>query len=302
MKPESEISEELRQHLRYPEDLFKVQRDLLARYHVSDPGTFFTNDAFWSVSEDPTAPEGRSNLNQPPYYIVAADPETNESSFQLITPFRGLNRQFLSAHMAVSSDPETYGKITVRVLPTNTQTQGPKQAQDALMSSDQVARDRTLWEGTNELHNGNLLTLPVGGGEILYAEPIYSQRKNQESAFPKLLRVLVSYKGRVGYAPTISEALAQVGIDPRAAQDIAGSEATPAPETPDTTDDTEADETEAAETPTPPASGTGTEGEAIDRINEALRKLETARDGSFEEYGKALDELDRAVAEYRSTN
>ncbi|HKM25094.1 MAG TPA: membrane protein, partial [Corynebacterium sp.] len=115
-------------------------------------------------------------------------------------------------------------------------------------------------------------------------------------------RVLVSYKGRVGYAPTISEALAQVGIDPRAAQDIAGSEATPAPETPDTTDDTEADETEAAETPTPPASGTGTEGEAIDRINEALRKLETARDGSFEEYGKALDELDRAVAEYRSTN
>ena len=305
VKPESEISDELRQHLRYPEDLFKVQRDLLARYHVDDPGVFFTNDAFWSVSEDPTAPEGRTNLNQPPYYVVAADPENQESSFQLITPFRGLERQFLSAHMAVSSDPETYGQITVRVLPTNTQTQGPKQAQDALMSSDQVARDRTLWEGTNELHNGNLLTLPVGDGEILYAEPIYSQRKNQESAFPKLLRVLVSYKGRVGYAPTISEALEQVGIDPRAAQDIAGTPTETSPEdpgveaatTPDEETDEDATETEA---PTPPAGGAGTEGEAIDRINEALRNLETARNGSFEEYGKALDELDRAVSDYQS--
>ncbi len=213
VKPESEISDELREHLRYPEDLFKVQREMLARYHVDDPGVFFTNDSFWSVPNDPTAPEGRQELRQPPYYIVAADPETGESSFQLITPFRGLSREFLSAHMTVTSDPENYGQITVRVLPTNTQTQGPKQAQDTMMSSDQIARDRTLWEGTNTLHNGNLLTLPVGGGEILYVEPIYSQRKDQESAFPKLLRVLVSYDGQVGYAPTIAEALQQVGID-----------------------------------------------------------------------------------------
>ncbi|AJK68210.1 UPF0182 family protein [Corynebacterium marinum] len=298
VNPESEISEELRQHMRYPEDMFKVQRELLARYHVSDPGVFFTNDAFWSVPGDPTAPEGRQELNQPPYYVVASDPETQESSFQLITPYRGLNREFLSAHMTVSSDPETYGKMTVRVLPTNTQTQGPKQAQDAMMSSDQVARDRTLWEGSNDLHNGNLLTLPVGGGEILYVEPIYSQRKNQESAFPKLLRVLVSYKGRVGYAPTISESLAQVGIDPRAAQDIAGTPT--APTTPAEPETGEEGQTPEEDTPTPPATAAGTEGEAIERINEALSNLETAQNGSFEEYGKALDELDRAVEEYQS--
>ena len=130
VKPESEISDELRQHMRYPEDMFKVQRNLLAKYHVDDPGVFFNNDAFWSVPEDPTAGESQG-LNQPPYYVLASDPETNKPSFQLITSYRGLNRQFLSAHMAVSSDPETYGDITVRVLPTNTQTQGPKQAQDA---------------------------------------------------------------------------------------------------------------------------------------------------------------------------
>ena len=295
VRPNSEISDSLRDHLRYPEDLFKVQRDLLARYHVDDPGVFFNNDAFWSVPNDPTAPEGRDQLNQPPYYVVAADPETNKPSFQLITPFRGLNREFLSAHMAVSSDPETYGNITVRVLPTNTQTQGPKQAQDALMSSDQVARDRTLWEGTNDLKNGNLLTLPVGGGEILYVEPIYSQRKDQASAFPKLLRVLVFYRGQVGYAPTVSQALKQVGIHSDAAQEVeVVDENAPQGEA----ETTPAEENKEA-TPEGDNAPKVNRDEALNRINDALRNLESARNGSFEEYGRAIDQLDRAVAEYQ---
>ncbi|KAH8280186.1 hypothetical protein KR044_004243, partial [Drosophila immigrans] len=63
--------DELNAHLRYPEDMFKVQRELIARYHVDDPGVFFTNDAFWSVPSDPTAPEGRQELAQPPYHVVA---------------------------------------------------------------------------------------------------------------------------------------------------------------------------------------------------------------------------------------
>ena len=292
--PASEITDDLREHLRYPEDLFKVQRELLARYHVSDPGVFFNNDAFWSVPNDPTAPEGRNELNQPPYYVVAADPKTNEPSFQLITPYRGLDREFLSAHMAVSSDPDNFGHITVRVLPTNTQTRGPKQAQDALMSSDQVARDRTLWEGSNDLKNGNLLTLPVGDGEILYVEPIYSQRKDQASAFPKLLRVLVFYKDRVGYAPTVSQALSQVGIDAKEAQDISiAGEGVP---------DTEAEPQDGEEQPAEEAEAAPVDGDkdaALNSIQDALRGLEGARDGSFEEYGRALDELDRAVENYQ---
>lgn len=300
VKPEAEISDELREHFRYPEDMFKVQRDLLARYHVDDPNVFFNNDAFWSVPNDPTAEESRQ-LNQPPYYVMAADPKTGKPTFQLTTSYRGLNREFLSAHMAVSSDPENYGDITVRVLPTNTQTQGPKQAQDAMMSSDQVARDRTLWEGTNDLHNGNLLALPVGGGEILYLEPIYSQRKDQASAFPKLLRVLVSYKGRVGYAPTIGDALEQVGIDAKAAQNIEEVEGDS--EDKDGAKDDKNKKDAKEDKPSAPASAPSSSDQAgaIDDINKALKGLEDARDGSFEEYGRALDELDKAVESYQST-
>lgn len=314
VKPESEISDQLREHLRYPQDLFKVQRKLLARYHVSDPNVFFNNDAFWSVPEDPTADDSKQSLDQPPYYVMAADPQTGKPSFQLTTPYRGLERQFLSAHMSVSSDPDNYGDITVRVLPTNTQTQGPKQAQDVMMSSDQVARDRRLWEGTNKLFNGNLLTLPLEDGNVLYVEPIYSQRNNQESAFPKLLRVLVSYRGSVGYAPTISEALSQVGIDPKAAQDIEevdGSTPDDAEESSEKSDDKAADtkgdskgdskdkKSDEGKDGSAPASGSGKEGEAIDAINDALKGIEEARDGSHEEYGRALDELDKAVKEYQ---
>ena len=297
VKPKSEISDELMSHLRYPEDIFKVQRKLLARYHVDNPGVFFNNDAFWSVPADPNAKEDAAALDQPPYYVMAADPETGQPSFQLTTTFRGLKREFLTAHMSVGSEPDNYGKITVRVLPTNTQTQGPKQAQDAMMSSDQVARDRALWEGTNELQNGNLLALTVGNGNdgsgsILYLEPIYSKRKGQESAFPKLLRVLVSYKGSVGYAPTISEALTQVGIDPKAAQDIEEVGGIPAPA------DKPADDAKPADTPASAPANTDA-GAAIGAINDALQAVKDARDGTHEEYGRALDQLDRAVAEYQ---
>ena len=137
--------------------------------------------------------------------------------------------------------------------------------------------------------------LPVGGGEILYLEPIYSQRKDQASAFPKLLRVLVSYKGRVGYAPTVDAALEQVGINSDAVQDIEvvddGGDTS--------TDEPPADEAPADEEETPAAPLPENADEALNSINDALTGLEDARDGSHEEYGRALDELDRAVQRFQ---
>ena len=304
VKPKSEISDALQEHLRYPEDLFKVQRELMARYHVSDPGIFFTNDAFWSVPNDPTAPEDQ-NLSQPPYYVVAADPETGESSFQLISAFRGLEREFLSAHMTVSSDPETYGRITIRALPTNTQTMGPKQAQDTMMSADEVAQDRTLLEGTNVVTNGNLLTLPVGDGEILYVEPVYTQRQGQETAFPKLLRILVSYRGEVGYAPTVSEALRQVGIDSSVVARERGEEDSMPDDEGDGADD--ADETQQGTTEARPEADrkvdVAARDEAAGRISDILGRLKTAQEnGDFAAQGQALADLDKAVADYQKAN
>ena len=337
VKPHEEISEELEEHLRYPEDLFKVQRELLAKYQVDDPGQFFTNDAFWSVPSDPTVtssiqdtqgptpgagtpgspgntgspgPQQQADSGpadgpaQPPYYVLASDPtdsESDEPSFQLISAFRGYEREFLSAHMTASSDPETYGDITVRVQrPTEPLAQGPNQAQDIMIASPAIAEDRRLWGETAEITEGNLLALPLADDSVLYVEPIYTQRRDQDSAYPRLLRVMVSYDRAVGYAPTLYEALQQVGIeaDPDdvridesgeaelQAEGSTGSQSgasSPRPSGSDTRDASEAER-----------------GAAIDEINSALNAVRSAQSGGLGDLGAALEDLQAAVDAYQA--
>lgn len=343
VQPESEISEELREHFRYPEDLFKVQRELLAKYQVDDPGQFFTNDAFWSVPSDPTVtssiqnpqtppasgpiggPAGgntggagggtqtteREGPSQPPYYVVASDPSDPDSdtpSFQLISAFRGYEREFLAAHMSASSDPETYGDITVRVQrPTEPLAQGPNQAQDIMIASPAIAQDRRLWGETAEITEGNLLALPLAGDSVLYVEPIYTQRKDQDSAFPRLLRVMVTYDRAVGYAPTLYEALKQVGIetDPNAVRiDESGAAEAEAEE--NTSRPGSGNESSAPRPSTPPRTGGG-EGSSADRgaavreLNSALAAVRSAQSsGDLGDLGQALDDLQAAVDAYQA--
>jgi uncharacterized protein len=217
VKSEDEIPDELRAHFRYPEDLFKVQRELLAKYHVDEPREFFTTNAFWSVPSDPTKD---ANPTQPPFYVLVGDQGTTKPSFRLTTAMVGYNREFLSAYISAHSDPENYGKLTVLQLPTDTLTQGPQQIQNSMISDTRVASERTLLERSNRIEYGNLLTLPIADGGVLYVEPLYTERIStapNSSTFPQLSRVLVGVREpsaggglRIGYAPTLAEALDQV--------------------------------------------------------------------------------------------
>ena len=132
---------------------------------------------------------------------------------------------------------------------------------------------------------------------------MYSKRKDQESAFPKLLRVLVSYNGQVGYAPTIAEALQQVGIDPAAATDLEevdGSVVAPGKGDKQDEGDSGKDEGKDQEQGSG-AAGQLPQGDAADKVRDAMDKVNrTRQSGSFEEFGKALDELDKAVRELQS--
>ena len=116
VKPKSDISPELQQHLRYPEDLFKVQRALLAKYHVDDPVTFFSTSDFWDVPLDPNP---TASSYQPPYYIVAKDLAANDNSasFQLTSAMNRFRRDFLAAYISASSDPDTYGRRVAQKRP-----------------------------------------------------------------------------------------------------------------------------------------------------------------------------------------
>ena len=296
VKLESDISPDLRAHFRYPEDLFRIQRDRLAKYHVNDPREFFTNNAFWSVPSDPSADEV---TGQPPYYVTVGDQETAQPSFRLTSAMVGFNREFLSAYISVLSDPEDFGKFQILRLPTDTQTQGPQQTQNSMISDTRVASERTLLERSNRIHYGNLLTLPIAGGGFLYVEPLFTERLSTQadgSTFPQLSRVLVSYREpgtggvRVGYAPTLAEALDQV-FGPGTgtiATAPGGDAAAPPPST----------APPPQQTPSIPADPGSDLTTAVTELNRALADLRTAQQSGFGTYGDALDRLQQAIDAY----
>jgi uncharacterized membrane protein (UPF0182 family) len=294
--PEDDIADELRAHFRYPEDLFKIQREMLAKYHVDEPREFFTTNAFWSVPSDPT---NDANPTQPPFYVLVGDQQTAEPSFRLASAMVGYNREFLSAYISADSDPDNYGRITVLQLPTDTLTQGPQQIQNSMISDTRVASERTLLERSNRIQYGNLLTLPIADGGVLYVEPLYTERiptTPNSSTFPQLSRVLVSFREpradggvRVGYAPTLAEALDQVfGAGTGRAATAPGGDAAAAPP-PEIRQPDWPTGTPPAAPATPPAAAPATPGDApttaaelrqaLAEMREALNRLEKAVDG-----------------------
>ncbi len=317
VKPQSEISPELRAHFRYPEDLFKVQREMLTKYHVDDPREFFTNNAFWSVPSDPTIEGG--TFNQPPYYVLLGDQQTNKPVFNLTSAMVGYNRQFLSAYISVRSDPDGYGKFTILRLPTDTQTQGPQQTQNTMTTAPEVSSQKTLLSNSNKIKYGNLLTLPVADGGILYVEPLYNERNTgpNTSTFPQLLRVLVSYRDeagsvKVGYAATLAEALNQVlpGSGSLATPFGGDPASRPKPGTLPPTGESGTAPPQSGGTPPPPAGGVtppaGSSASKDAAAAELNRKIENVRNamrtGNFQDFGKALDELDAAVKAYQDAS
>ncbi|GAA3695929.1 UPF0182 family protein [Gordonia hankookensis] len=302
-RAELDKNPDLLSHFRYPEDLFKIQRALLAKYHVSDPETFFRSNNFWSIPADPSKDQAvQQGLNQPPYYFTAAAPNGTQSQFQLTTVMTGLNTRNLAAYMTASSDPRDYGRITVKTLPTQKQTVGPQQAQENMKSAGPVASDRKQVEDTTRVTYGNLLTLPVGRNGILYVEPMYTQSKTDDSAIPKLYRVLVYYNAasdgaRVGYAATVSEALRQVGINPAAVTDP---ESGPAVEGGASAQPSQSANAAAA-SPSPNQGQSPERDAAVQAIGTALTALKDAQvKGDFKAYGEALDQLNQAVSQYES--
>jgi uncharacterized protein len=296
IKPRSAMSQELISHVRYPEDMFKLQRDVLTRYHVGDPGVFYAQSDRWQVPNDPTQDTSQA---QPPYYILAQRPSDQTASFQLTSALNAYNRDNLSAFISADSDPRSYGQIQVLRLPGNTPFRGPRQVQNSFITNNQVRPDLTLFNSQeSRAVFGNLLTLPIGGNGLLYVEPLYVQGTGQNS-FPLLQKVLVNYGDRVGYGNTLAEALDQVfGAG-------AGSAATGNGQSPTGSAPSSAPPTTAAPTTSPPSSGTGAPNPALEKavsdIDAALNALATAqRNGDFGAIGKAESDLQKAVQEFQS--
>ena len=275
--PKSAMSKSLLEHIRYPEDLFGVQRDVLSSYHVKTADAFYGGQDFWRVPTDPSSLGANAGI-QPPYYMTLKLPGQEKAAFSLTSSFvpRG-NRQNLTAFASVNSDfgPD-YGKISLLQLPRSTNIPGPSQVASNFEAKPEVAQALSLLrQGGSDVVLGNLLTLPVGGG-LLYVQPVYVRATANNAAYPLLQKVLVSFGDVIGFDNTLKGALDQV---------FGGNSGTNLNNTSQTNT--------GGSTPTVSNSVKS----ALENAKAALADAQAAlRRGDFTEYGKAQDRLEAAIA------
>ncbi|MDH6236186.1 UPF0182 family protein [Cryobacterium sp. CG_9.6] len=317
LKPMSEMSGDLMSHVRYPADLFKVQRAILGQYHVTDPGSFYSKDDAWISPNDPDSPASNPTL-QPPYYLTMQVPGQDAPSFSLYTTFQPeatgeSSRNVLYGYLAVDADAgavdgeraEGYGKMRLLTLPKDGTVPGPGQVQNVFNADPAVSTELNLLrQGSSTVLNGNLLTLPVGGG-LLYVQPVYVQSTG-ETSYPLLQKVLVAFGDQIAFEDTLDSALDVLfGGDSGAA---AGDTTVPITDT-DTsttspTDGTDTSTDSSTDTSTtPPTTSTGnsaTDAELkslLATANTALTEKQAAlASGDFAAFGVADKKLSETIA------
>ncbi|MGK3089040.1 UPF0182 family protein [Streptomyces sp. WAC01490] len=270
----SKIPQTLMDHLRYPQDLFKVQRELLTRYHVEDPAQFYSGSDAWQVPDDPTNKEPGS---VPPYYLSMKMPGQDQQAFSLTTTFTPRGRPNLGAFMAVNADAASKDYGTMRLLRVTSTVKGPGQVQSELNGNDDVAEFVRNLKGTDsDIEYGNLLTVPLEGG-FLYIEPVYTRGGTQN--YPLLRKVAASYGSKIVFENNLGDALNAVfGVDGDA-------------------DTTPPDPSEPpGDTTKPPATGSDALKKAIADAQKAYEDGEAAlKEQDWPAYGKAQDALQEAL-------
>ncbi|MGI5194979.1 UPF0182 family protein [Streptomyces sp. CA-288835] len=283
VKAKADIPAELKEHLRYPQDLFKVQREQLGIYHVTNADQFYNASDVWQVPNDPT--NRQDSVAVPPYYLSLKMPGDDQQRFSLTTTFTPSGRPNLAAYMAVDADASSDGYGTMRLLRVTGESEvdGPVQWQSKLSSIPAVQEfTRNAETSKSNMIFGNLLAVPMDAG-FLYVEPIYVQGSSAE--YPLLKKVAVSYGGTTAFEDTLAQALDKVfGVQ----------DTTPQPP-PDEGEDT---------TEPPPAAGDQTVQEAVADAQKAYEASQEAlKKGDWEAYGRAQQDLEEALqraAEARS--
>jgi uncharacterized membrane protein (UPF0182 family) len=290
IQPLSSMSGELLSHVRYPADLFKVQRALLGSYHVDEAGAFYSQQDAWMTPNDPVGGQGVGTL-QPPYYLTMQVPGTESPEFSIYSTFiprstGESSRNVLTGYLVANANAGSqdgkksgeYGRLTLLTLPKSTIVPGPGQVQNNFNADSEVSKLlNILRQGSTRVLNGNLLTLPVGGG-LLYVQPVYIQSTG-ETSFPLLQKILVAFGDQIAFEDTLDQALTSLfgssGLTP-----------TPTPTDPDVE-------------PTDPGTDTPASTNlelALQQALEAIQEKEAAMaSGDWTAFGKAEEKLKRAI-------
>jgi uncharacterized membrane protein (UPF0182 family) len=216
-KPIEEIPEGIVGHLRYPEDLFRIQTDVYQLYHMTDPIDLFQNNDPWQIARDPsTSPKPILRAgNQPspmlPYYLLMELPEEDQLSFLLMQPFTPRDRPNMAAFVVAKSGPlEEYGTLIEYTMPPDAQVNGPGQVGDFIDQDPVASAEFTLLgqEGS-EVIKGNMLVVPIDNS-LLYVQPIYLTADTGSTGIPQFKRVVASFNSRIEIGPSLEGVLAKL--------------------------------------------------------------------------------------------
>lgn len=301
-KPISQMPEDLRRHLRYPEDIFRLQASVLTRYHMTNPQVFYNQEDVWEL---PKEVYERSEIEMEPYYVISRLPGEQKEEFLLLIPFTPLGKGNMVAWLAARNDGEAYGELVLYRFGKQDVTFGPMQFEARVNQDTDISRELTLWsQQGSRVIRGNLIIVPIGN-TLLYVEPLFLQAEQGE--IPELKQVIAGTGNDLVMRPTLREALAALAVE--GPKEHAASSTPPAPSTgrsgpeqpvPGVRVDQEPEGdaepsgiAPSAETvPRGEAAVDGTEAQLVRRARSLFDEARRfAGEGDWSAYGAALDEL-----------
>ncbi len=270
-RPASEMPGTLREHVRYPEDLFRLQTLIFQTFHMSDVQQFYNKGDVWAIPQLEQQDDGGGRAPMEPYYVIMKLPGAQREEFILLMPFSRANKDNMVAWMAARCDAPNYGRLLLYEFPKGEQFFGPAQIQSRANQNTEISEQMTLWnQQKSSVYRGNLLVIPIEDA-LLYIEPIYLQSTNAK--IPEFKRVIVALGNEITMQPTLADALdLLVGRRGSAAprRETSAPAAAGAPERP------------------PAAGGRDLVVRALKAYNESI---EAQRRGDWAEYGRRQKEL-----------
>jgi uncharacterized membrane protein (UPF0182 family) len=286
-KPLTAMPADIRKHVRYPGDLFRIQTALHATYHMEQPETFYHREDQWQI------PAGKSSTNDNPYmrHIIMKLPGEKNPEFIFMTPFTPRGKDNLAAWMVARMDGENYGKLSVYRFPKQSLVYGPKQIDNRINQDTEISRQVSLWDQRgSRVIKGELLVIPIEES-LIYVQPIYLQAEGGN--IPELKRIVVAHENRVVMAETLEEGLDALfgsGAGAQTRTTVQDSSAlSPGPAVPGAI---------APATGAPPS-------EAVSQLLQEAqthydRAIAAQRAGNWSEYGREIDQLGAVLRSLRA--
>jgi len=289
-KPLSALPADLRRHVRYPADLFRIQTALHATYHMVEPATFYHREDQWQI---PRTQGAETSENPFMRHMIMRLPGEATAEYIFMTPFTPRGKDNLAAWMVARMDGDNYGKLSVYQFPKQSLVYGPMQITNRINQDTEIARQITLWsQSGSRVIRGELLVIPIEES-LIYVQPIYLRAEG--GSIPELKRVVVAHQSSVVMAETLEEGLNIVfgsgaaGRGTRAAPDTLAAAGTPATAAP------------AAAAPTPASvPGTGANAELLREAQQHYdRAMAAQRAGNWADYGREIEQLGATLRRLR---